>query len=401
MQYRFIMFLLSVFMLSGLSPGVVHADPFAISFAEKPEHAIIFVIDGLSYKVWDRIELPTLKKMAEIGALVEKNYLPPAAHPHTGVYATLHTCSIPNPIMMAGTVFIDEETEYLSQSFFPRKTTAFVANTISYVSLSHYYHYSYQRGGDDAESVKWALTFMEAGHPAFMRIHLQDSGGAGSRSTYTREDVDWKYNIWGDNSPYRRTIASADSLLGEFLIGLEKLDVLDKTVILVLGDHGQNDSGWHPLEFIDSSITSIVLWGAGIKIGVRIPYAEMIDVVPTVCALMEIEPPETCQGRTIVEALSGYPGEVPPREMLIKEMLEQFVTYRKKMAEASYLVEKISSGKQSLLLTRLGRQIRANFYDIHRFTEWSRFNTIEELLEHNRKVMKNLDAIFEEIKMTQ
>lgn len=381
-------------------PGETATDPLSVSFSEKPEYAVLFVIDGLSHKIWDKMELPVLDNLVKNGTLVERNYLPPAAHPHTGVYAELHTCSIPNPIMMAGTVFINRDTVYLSQCFYPGKTTAFVVNSLSYRSISRFYNYSYQKNGSDAESVKWALEFMKEGSPAFMRVHLQNPGGAGSRSMRAPDDTDWQYNIWAENSPYRDAITRADSLLGEFIKSLDKLGVLDKTVIIVLGDHGQNDSGWHPLEFVDSSITTTVLWGAGIKKGVVIPYAELIDVVPTVCELMEVELPKTSRGRTIVEALSGYGGDIPPRNMFIKEMLDQFVSYRKKMAEARYAVEKITSGKQGFLFTQLNRQISRNFYDINRFTEWPQFDSIEELLENNRETMKKLETLLLEIKNT-
>jgi len=392
---------LFIMIVTGFTPLRVHAGPFDVSFAEKPEHAVLFIIDGLSYKVTDKMELPTLQKMIRTGAYIEKNYLPPAAHPHTGVYATLHTCSIPNPIMMAGTVFITKETEYLPQCFFPRKTTAFVANTLAYQSINRSYHYSYQKGSSDAESVRWALEFMKTGKPAFMRIHLQRPGGAGSQSMTTKNDVPWRNNIWAENSPYRIAVTRADSLLAEFIKGLDKLGVLEKTVLFVMGDHGQCDTGWHPLECIDASITTLVIWGAGVKSGIRIPYAELIDVTPTVCAFMEVDPPATCQGRTIVEALADYRGNILPRNMLIKEMLDQFAEYRTKMAEASYAVENSSSGNQGLLFTRLNRDIRAHFYDITSFTDWSQFASIEELLENNRTVMKKLDELIADVKKGQ
>ena len=230
---------LLLFLAAGFSSSSLSADPFSVHFAGKPEYAVLFVIDGLSYKVWDRMELSTLTKMAESGTLVERNYLPPAAHPHTGVYATIHTCSIPNPIMMSGTVFIDENTEYLPQSFFPRKTAAFSVNSLSYQSINKNYHFSYQKNGDDSEAVEWALKFIGEGRPTFTRIHLQDTGGAGSQSLRAPDDAPWQYNIWADGSPYRDVVTRADSLLGEFLYGLEKLGILDKTAVIVLGDHGQ------------------------------------------------------------------------------------------------------------------------------------------------------------------
>ena len=33
--------------------------------ADKPGHVILFVIDGLSYKAWDKLSIPTLRKLAK------------------------------------------------------------------------------------------------------------------------------------------------------------------------------------------------------------------------------------------------------------------------------------------------------------------------------------------------
>ena len=384
-----------------LSTEAHASDTVTKVFATKPDYSVLFVIDGLSYKVWENMDLPNLDRIASDGAKVEKMYLPPAAHPHTGVYARLHTCSIPNPIMMSGTVFINEHTGYLAESFFPARTTAFSVNSLSYQSINRYYHYSYQKDGPDSDAVEWALRFMEEGQPVFSRIHLQQSGGAGSRSLWTNDDVSWRHDIWDADSPYRDAVTRADSLVGVFIDGLGRLGMLEKTAIIVLGDHGQNDSGWHPLEFVDSSITTAVIYGAGVKKGAVIPYAEMIDVVPTICALMDADPPETSQGRVIVEALGGFAGNILPRKMLIKDLLEQFAEYRGKIAEARYLLESIHTGEESALYTRLNNSVDLNFYDIHTFTEWSRFSTLDDLLDNNRKVMKTLDTLLIDIRKAQ
>jgi hypothetical protein len=381
--------------LSLSAAGTVHPSPFETRFADKPEHAVLVVVDGLSYKVWDRFDLPVMKRMIAGGALAEKNYLPPAAHPHTGAYAELHTCSIPNPIMMAGTVFITRGTGYLQESF-AGKTTAFAANTTSYITLNVGYSYSYQKEGRDDDAIRMALEFMKAGKPAFMRVHLQDTGGAGSRSMETGGSEDWRGNIWAPDSPYRTTIQHADSLLGVFLDGLERMGALDRTVIVVMGDHGQSDGGWHPLEIMDSSITSIVLFGAGVKPGVRIPYSEQVDVVPTVCALMGAAPPATSQGRAMVEALSGFKGTPPARPTLIRDLDEQFQKYREGSAEAAWRIERMSSPRRGELFSRLN-EARQGFYDIHRFVEWPRFNTVDAILDNNRAAMKKLDDLLADI----
>lgn len=370
-------------------------DPFKIHFSEKPEHTILYIIDGLSYKVWNRVELPILEKMVQTGTLVEKNYLTPSAHPTQGPYAELHSCSIPNPVMMAGTIFITKETEYLSQKFFPGKTTAFVANTENYSSLNRYYHYSYQKLGPDSEGVDMALQFIKMGKPAFMRVHLQEVGEASYQIMKMTEDVPWRGNIWEKGSPYIEMLKQADNLLGSFLHGLEEIGILNKTVILVMGDHGEADSGYHPPQITDASITSILLWGAGVKKSVKIPYAEHIDVAPTICALMEIEPPQTCQGRIIAEALSHFHGEITPREMHLKKLIEQFAEYQKSEAVALNILIKIESNRSRWY--REFNNIKQNFYDIHRFSEWPRFKTIKELLEYNQKALNQLHAFLDEI----
>jgi len=55
--------------------------------AKKTEHVVLFIIDGLSYKTWEKVDLPVLDSLIETGVLVEKNDLPPSEHPTEGPYA--------------------------------------------------------------------------------------------------------------------------------------------------------------------------------------------------------------------------------------------------------------------------------------------------------------------------
>jgi hypothetical protein len=390
----------SIFLIWLLAAGIngfAEADIFEKKFAEKPKHAVLYIIDGLSYKTWDRVSLPVLGKMIKNGTLVEKNYLPTSAHPTEGAYAELHTCSIPNPVMMAGTVFITKETIYLPQMFFPEEVTAFVANTEIYSSLNRFYHYSYQKLGPDEEGVAKALEFMDMARPVFMRVHLQEVGEESFQIMSITDDVPWRGNIWAQGSPYVKRLRQADKLLGDFLHGLEDMGLLEETVILVMGDHGEADSGYHPPQIIDASITSIILWGAGIKKGVRVPYAEHIDVVPTVCELMEKKPPETCQGRVLAEALVGFHKEIPPREKHIKVLLDQFRSYRKKTSEASFILENVAASPPSRFFRELNH-IRQDFYDIQRFADWPKFKTLDKLLAHNQDVLAHLDVMLNELR---
>jgi len=380
------------------APGfAAAAGPFDVRFAEKPEHVILYIIDGLSYKTWDRLDLPVLKKMISGGVLVEKNYLPPSEHPTQGSYAELHSCSIPNPVMMSGTLFLTKETEYFPQNLFPRSLSAFVANGLTYRSLDRFYHFSYQKSGPDPEGVEAALEIMKRSRPVFMRVHLKEVGEASFQILSITENVPWRRNIWAEGSPYVKRLKRADELLGRFLSELEKNGLLPKTALLVMGDHGEADTGYHPPECLDASITSIILWGAGIKRGLTIPYAEHMDVVPTLCALLNIEPPKTCQGRVIGEALASYKKALPPRQMTLKKLLEQFDEFRAKEAEAAFRLAKLTSTEISRLYREFGN-LRSSFYGIKRFVEWPRFKTAEELAENNTKALGQLKLFLEELR---
>src|SRR5512136_296235 len=118
-----------------------------------------------------------------------------------------------------------------------------------------------------------ALAFMKLGRPAFMRLHLQEVGEASYQILFVKDNVPWRRNIWADGSPYINMLARADEQLAGFLGGLKDLGILEKTARVIMGDHGEADTGYHPPESRDAAITSIILWGAGVRKGMRIPYA--------------------------------------------------------------------------------------------------------------------------------
>jgi hypothetical protein len=376
---------------AGLEAGLPRA-----KFAAKPAHAVLVVIDGLSYKTWDKVDLPVLDGMISSGALVKQVFLPPAAHPHEGPYAKIHTCSIPNPILMAGTIFIDEGTVYFNEQFFPNRTAAFAVNAIDYRTLLKNYHYVYQKAGSDAEAMAAALKFVEMEPPAFLSIHLQDTGEGGVASMRGAADAPWKNDIWQPESPYRRNLTTADHLLGEFVQGLANLALLETTAFVVVGDHGQADTGWHPLEFWDPAVTTAVMWGAGIKPGAVIDYAELIDIGPTICALMGLSAPPTAVGVAITEAFAGGEAASSPRPRLQETMNAQFMDFRAVKAELDANLVRSDSPAKGLNYARFNSLTR-NFYGIERFIEWPRFKSVSELVEQNGNALKSLREFKAEI----
>lgn len=363
--------------------------PENVQFKDKPDHVVLIIIDGLSYQVWDRMDLPVLESMIRNGSIIERMYLPPPAHPHEGRYAKLHTCSTPNPILMSGTIFIDENTSFIQDQLYRKHTTAFVGAARSYRSINHNYHLTYQKSGPNEVSLRIGKAVFGLIKPDFMRLHFQKTGGAGRSSMRTTKNVPWRGNIWGKNSPYITKVKEVDQMIGEFVSHLQTLGVLENTTLFIMGDHGQANTGWHPPEIKESAITTLVMWGAGVK-KTRIPYGEIIDVVPTICHMMDVSAPDEAQGRIIAEALINKPQSLTPVTKKIKNLNEQLFKFRRLNTSLACKLEQIPE-KKSGLFYRKYNDIGNEFYDMDRFLDWKDFSTINDLLDHNSKVIQSLE----------
>ncbi|HWQ55394.1 MAG TPA: sulfatase-like hydrolase/transferase [Bryobacteraceae bacterium] len=357
-------------MLSALVGG-------AIVRAAEASHAVIFIIDGLSYRAPERLAMKNLQALAKAGASCDRSYNIVPAHPRSGEWAKYHTSSIPNPVILAGTVLLRPDQRWVQQSFHPARVTAHSANDTDYTRLNVGFHLSFLRGSDnaqvrDSETMMWALEFLRRARPAFMKVHLQDLGSAGSESYQSKDaSVPWHRNIWAEGSPYRAAAARADEYLGQFLHELDVLGLRDKTALFVTSDHGQSDHGWHPFDDEDSWSMPLIVAGPGVRAGARIEYAEQIDIVPTLCYLAGAAPPPNADGRILAEALVNPPAKVPPRRRDLPELNRVLL-------------------RGEALLQKRGAQAMPDYYGLERILEWHRFGTVEKLIEHDRRV---LDAL--------
>lgn len=359
----------------------------------RAEHAIIIIIDGLSYKAIDRLPLRNLRALIAAGTYYEKSYNILPAHPKSGDWAKYHDSSIPNPVILAGTVLLRPDQKYVQHSFFPGRITAHAANDVDYKKLNVGFNLTFMAGSDDQpvhddQTSAWALRFLREARPAFMKIHFQDTGNAGGASYYeTNPAVSWRRNIWAEDSPYRKAAMKADEYLGIILTELEALGLRDKTVLFVTSDHGESDGGWHPYDDQDGWAMPLVVAGPGVRAGQRFPYAEQTDIVPTLCFLMGVKPPENADGRILAEALAEPPVNVPPRPQALKEL-------NGVLLEGDVLLNRL---KQETSLSPQQRDEVAaaerDFYGIERILEWHRFGSVERLLAHNRGVLHKLSTL--------
>jgi hypothetical protein len=216
---------------------------------------------------------------------------------------------------------------------------------------------------------------------------LQDTGKGGSACRgATDRSVAWRHNIWGEGSPYTKAAVQADQYLGMFVDQLKALGLLEKTVLFVTADHGQADTGWHPFEDEDGWAMPLVVAGPGVRSGQRFPYAEQIDIVPTLCHLMGVKPPSNADGRVLAEALETPPAGVPQRGRRIRELNRLLMEGDARLSKLRQEAEKSPSLKNKL------KQAERDFHGIDRILEWHRFGSVEKLLAHNRAVLEKLSA---------
>ncbi len=359
---------------------------------ERPEHAIIFIIDGLSYKAVERLEMKNLRNLIASGTYYTKSYNILPADPRSGEWTKYNTSSMPNPVILAGTVLLRTEQQYVQQSFFPDRITAHAANDIAYRRLNVGFNLSFLNGSDekpvhDDQTMYWALEFLRQARPGFMKIHLQDTGNSGSTSyEETNPSVPWRHNIWAEGSPYRKAALQADACLGQFLDELSKLGIRDKTLLFVTADHGQADTGWHPINAEDAWAMPLVVVGPGVRAGQRFDYSEQIDIVPTLCYLMGVKTPPNTDGRVLAEALVAPPANVPPRRQTLKELDATLRDGDALLQKLSKDAEKSPAHKAQLA------EAERDFFGIDRILHWYQFGTVDKLLAHDRKVLEKLSG---------
>ena len=370
--------------------GIVRTAELEWATTKRPTRAILFIIDGLSWRAPEKLKLPNFRRLAAQGTYVRWAHLILPYHPATREWLTIHTSSVPNPVMLAGTLFIRPEQKLIQDCFHPGQLTAHVANAGSYRSLDQSNTFSMMRSGaEDAEAVSEAMRLMAQHDIRFMRIHLQRTGSGGWGCHNAEEDAPWRRNIWGEGSPYIKAARNADRQLGRFVAHLKRINKWKDTLLVVTADHGQARTGAHPPLDRDSSITPLLFVGPGVARGRVLDYAEHTDIVPTICDLMGVNPPNVDggTGRGLKEIKAGVK---PPSKRTARSL------HRLNTMLRDYMITRARLQLEALNNPALATAVDIadnEFYSLRRFTEWPEAGSLEELMRHNRAVLKKLKAL--------
>ncbi len=150
-------------------------------------------------------------------------------------------------------------------------------------------------------ALAWLNT--QSKQPFFVWVHFYDA--------HRPYDPPQEFRRQYPDNPYDAEIAYTDQQLGRFLDAVRKKSPADRTLIVLLADHGEGlgDHGEydHGVFLYDSTVRiPWIMVGPGVPAGVRIQQqAREIDVLPTILNLLGGKASADVQGTSMVPALSG------------------------------------------------------------------------------------------------
>jgi hypothetical protein len=358
---------------------------------KKPARIIFFHIDGLHYQAPERLKMTNYQSLVQQGTSVDEAYILIPWHQTENGYRSLSLTSPPNPTTMAGSIFLDPwwSERYIQQAFYPKQLTAHIANSTAYSSLNPGFNFVKLERTNDESSVRFALDLLRQHDIRFMRLLLQDTGSASQEVADGRlKNEPWAENIWANGSPYIKAAENADRLLGEFVAELKQMGKWEDTLLVLLTD-GQASTGWHPIQNEESWRIPLAFVGAGVAPGKTIPYAESIDIVPTVLSLMGLPPMNTDGGSgRVLEEIKVDSSNVPQVSRRLLELNRQIKEHLRLKSQMQLLADRYLLIDTSLMQAenRLERP-DANFYNLERMDQWHEAGTIDNMLRVNREAI--------------
>lgn len=361
--------------------------------AMEPPLVILYMIDGMHWQAPEKLDMPFLNSLMKDGTYIQKSYVIVPHHPTIGDYSKHNSCSFPNPMLHQGTIFINPENKMIQETISPKYKTAFVVNTTAYRSVSRGFTTTVMDESlSDDQVIGQAIRLLEDQDIKFMRIHLQTPGNSGVSVYSADPDKPYYRNIWGKDSPYAASIENADKLLGQLISRLKGLGQWENTILIVTGDHGQSDFGWHSLFDENSWITPLVFAGPGIARNRELSYFEHTDLAPTIAWLLGVDAPtaDGGAGKAVKEIMKDIDVTYynPPR--FIKTINEQIKLYNILHSRMILAIEKENYFSNIVAFIE-----REPFYHQDRITDWYKAGSTENLIKVNANIIRNMQMILD------
>ena len=166
---------------------------------------------------------------------------------------------------------------------------------------------SIQRRGDEVVTRALAWLGQTDTRPFFGWVHLYDP-----HAPYEAPAEFAAQFPAGPIGAYDAEIAYTDSQVGRLLQALETSGRLANTIVVILGDHGEqlgeHHEQAHGFFVYDASVQiPLLMAGPGISPRVVPDQVRIVDVMPTVLDLAGVPGPSVMQGATLRSALNGEP----------------------------------------------------------------------------------------------
>jgi arylsulfatase A-like enzyme/predicted Zn-dependent protease len=274
------------------------------------------------------VETPTLDRLAREGILFANNVTPsPSTLPaHTSLLTGLYP--IHHGARANGTFHVAEGVETLAERLRAAGyrtgavISAFVLDSRFGLDqgferyhddltkgIKHAAHMFRERPAELANEAALAWLREHAGERFFLWVHYFDPHAAYLPPEPFRREY--------QDDLYDGEIAYADSQIGALLSELEALGVRERTLVVYSADHGEglgeHGEQTHSLLAYDATLRVPLIFHAPARLpGGRVVQRQtaLVDVVPTVLALLGLEAPETLDGESLIAEPPAGPRSV-------------------------------------------------------------------------------------------
>lgn len=180
--------------------------------------------------------------------------------------------------------------------------------------------------------------------PNFMENHPFDNGHIKGRderlADHPRDPKEIKRHL----KEYYAMITHLDFEIGRILDELQAKGLMDETIVVLAGDNGLA-VGQHGLMgkqncYEHSNHVPLIFTGPGIPVGERTDsFAYLLDIFPTICELVDIDRPESVDGRSLVASMQGK-DENEPQEVFMAFTNNQRAVKTRKYKLIEYVVKR-------------------------------------------------------------
>jgi len=118
---------------------------------------------------------------------------------------------------------------------------------------------------------------------------------------------------------YDAEIRSVDEAFGELLAGLDELEILDDTLVVLTSDHGEEFGehgvvGWHSHTLYDEllRVPLLIRFADGRNAGLTVTnQVRLLDLAPTILAAVGLSVPSSFDGVDLARVINGLPTSLP------------------------------------------------------------------------------------------